>query len=86
MLLLLTTATARAPWEPGQSVCPKLPGFEARDVYPTRAPLLLADFLIPEVHNLALICKVKAPWVHHLLHKRHPDKMRRLRQGTAGKE
>ena len=35
-----------APWRPGSSVCTTLPGFQTRDVYPIRSPLLLADYVI----------------------------------------
>ncbi len=54
--LLLTAAfahlaRAQVAWEPGQSICPHLPGFRAADVYPTRGPLLMADFLIARVRG-----------------------------------
>ena len=44
--------SARAAWKPGQSGCTTLPGFEDQDKYPTRSPLLVADFLVPKVKGL----------------------------------
>ena len=34
------------PWRPGTSVCPTVPKFRTADTYPTRSPLLLADYVI----------------------------------------
>ena len=40
---------ARAAWQPAPSICEHMPGFAAKEAYPSRGPLLVADFLIPEV-------------------------------------
>lgn len=40
---------ARAAWQPAPSICEHVPGFAAKEAYPSRGPLLVADFLIPEV-------------------------------------
>ena len=43
-------STARAlAWQPRHSHCESLPGFRPVDTYPTRSPLLLADYVISKV-------------------------------------
>ena len=38
-----------AAWSPASSICERIPGFRAREAYPSRGPLLVADFLVPQV-------------------------------------
>ena len=49
------TMAARAPWAIGSSVCLSTPGFSARDVYPIRSPLIVADFMLPHVRGRTFV-------------------------------
>jgi hypothetical protein len=56
----LTTDAAglvRSPWEPGKSACFSEPGAEPASVFPERAPLLWADYLIPAVYGRR-VCEI----------------------------
>ena len=40
---------SRPTWVAGASACPQFPGFSAVDAYPIRSPLVVADFLGPQL-------------------------------------
>eukprot|EP00966_Prymnesium_polylepis_P191835 4445307-Prymnesium_polylepis.1 len=48
-------ASFRPPYAVGQSMCLSLPGFKPLDIYPTRSPLVVADFLVNEVANRSFV-------------------------------